>query len=221
MKNFFIVLLLLIVAGFVFLFLKPDHDLSQKVFGYLNVTVSKNIEVEVDLTDCISYFDWCNTCMVEDWEIKWCTRMFCETTEEPRCLEYEWTWMDLTDCVSYFDGCNTCTVENGRPSACTLMYCATPSEPKCLQKVWEEDEIDLTNCLSYFDGCNTCEVKNGEISFCTEIACEEYQEAKCTQYASDVVSSEDEIDSSSVEAETDLSKHIDPLESETVEELLE
>ena len=169
MKNFLILLLLLVVSWFVFLFLEPEHDLSQKVFGYLNITVSKNVEVEVDLTDCISYFDWCNTCMVEDWEIKWCTRMFCDTTEEPRCLEYKWTWMDLT------------------------------------------------NCLSYFDGCNTCEVKNGEISLCTEISCEEYQEAKCTQYVSDVISSEDEIDTSSVEAEIDLPEDVDPLESETVE----
>jgi hypothetical protein len=204
MKNFLIVLLLLIVAAFVWLVLKPEHDLSQKVFGYLNISVSKNIEIsqEVDLTDCISYFDGCNTCMVEDGVIVWCTKMFCETSTQPMCLEYKRTWMDLTDCISYFDGCNTCTVKDGRPHACTLMYCETPSEPKCLEYETDENledelnqdsrEVDLTNCLTYFDGCNTCDVENWETIACTEIFCEEYQEPKCTQYASDVVSIENE-----------------------------
>ncbi len=195
MKNFLIVLLLLIVAAFVWLVLKPEHDLSQKVFGYLNISVSKNTEIsqEVDLTDCISYFDGCNTCMVEDWEIVWCTKMFCETPSEPMCLEYKRTWMDLTDCVSYFDGCNTCTVQDGRPHACTLMYCETPTEPKCLEKRSDIKEIDLTNCLSYFDGCNNCGVENGQLTFCTLMYCEKPTEPKCTQYVSDTVSIENEV----------------------------
>lgn len=29
--------------------------------------------------DCISYFDGCNTCMITDWVVGWCTRMYCET----------------------------------------------------------------------------------------------------------------------------------------------
>jgi hypothetical protein len=66
MKNFFIVLLLLIVAGFVFVFVKPDHALSQKVFENFNIVITQEVETqEVDLTDCSSYFDGCNTCMVE------------------------------------------------------------------------------------------------------------------------------------------------------------
>ena len=133
MKNFLIALLLLILAGFVFVFVKPGNDISQKVFEYLNISVTKNVTLtqEVDLTDCISYFDGCNTCMVSGGVIEWCTKMICEEQGEPQCLEYEWTGMDLTNCISYFDGCNNCTVENGRPSACTLMYCETLAEPKC------------------------------------------------------------------------------------------
>lgn len=205
MKNFLIVLLLLIVAAFAWLVLKPEHDLSQKVFGYLNISVSKNIEItqEIDLTDCISYFDGCNTCMVADGEIVGCTKMFCEVPSEPYCLEYERKGMDLTNCLSYFDGCNTCTVKDGRPHACTLMYCETPTEPICLEYItesnWEKQWladwswVDLTNCISYFDGCNNCGVENGEITFCTEMYCEVYQEPKCTQYASDTVSIENEV----------------------------
>ena len=87
----------------------------------------------MDLTNCLSYFDGCNTCMVSGGIIGGCTKMFCQEPAEPQCLEYIWTGMDLSGCVSYFDGCNNCSVENGRPSACTLMYCETPSEPKCNQ----------------------------------------------------------------------------------------
>ena len=85
----------------------------------------------MDLTNCLSYFDGCNTCMVSGGIIGGCTKMFCQTPAEPQCLEYVWTGMDLSGCVSYFDGCNNCSVENGRPSACTEMYCETPAEPKC------------------------------------------------------------------------------------------
>ena len=85
----------------------------------------------MDLTDCLSYFDGCNTCSVSGGVIGGCTKMFCQEPAEPQCLEYIWTGMDLSGCVSYFDGCNNCSVENGRPSACTEMYCETPTEPKC------------------------------------------------------------------------------------------
>ena len=91
-------------------------------------------ETEImDLTNCLSYFDGCNTCMVSGGIIGGCTKMFCQEPAEPQCLEYVWTGMDLSGCVSYFDGCNNCSVENGRPSTCTEMYCETPSEPKCIE----------------------------------------------------------------------------------------
>ena len=85
----------------------------------------------IDLTNCISYFDGCNTCTVASGQVAACTKMYCETPAEPQCLLYEWTGMDLSGCVSYFDGCNNCSVKDGRPDACTMMYCETPSEPKC------------------------------------------------------------------------------------------
>lgn len=103
----------------------------QKVLTTLWIDMSTDEGTWVDLTNCLSYFDGCNTCMVSGGVIGWCTKMFCETPAEPQCLEYERTGMDLSGCISYFDGCNNCSVENGRPSACTLMYCETPSEPKC------------------------------------------------------------------------------------------
>ena len=87
----------------------------------------------IDLTNCTSYFDGCNTCFVQSGQVGGCTRMYCETQTEPKCLEYVQTGIDLTNCVAYFDGCNNCTVKDGKPEACTLMYCETPTTPKCTQ----------------------------------------------------------------------------------------
>ncbi len=85
----------------------------------------------VDLMSCQSYFDGCNTCMVQSGQIVGCTKMMCETLEEPKCLKTIEAAIDLTNCTSYFDGCNNCTVVDGKVSACTLMYCENPTAPKC------------------------------------------------------------------------------------------
>ena len=42
----------------------------------------------IDLTNCIRYFDGCNNCSVKDGKADACTRMYCETPSEPKCLEY-------------------------------------------------------------------------------------------------------------------------------------
>ncbi len=42
----------------------------------------------MDLSDCISYFDGCNTCTVKDGRPFACTLMYCETPAEPYCREY-------------------------------------------------------------------------------------------------------------------------------------
>lgn len=101
----------------------------------LNTTPPDIALTGIDLTNCTSYFDGCNNCMIQSGQIGGCTRKYCETPTEPKCLAYVDTWatLDLTNCVSYFDGCNNCSVKDGKADACTLMYCETPSEPKCLQ----------------------------------------------------------------------------------------
>lgn len=43
---------------------------------------------EIDLTNCISYFDGCNNCSVKDGKPDACTLMYCETPAEPKCNEY-------------------------------------------------------------------------------------------------------------------------------------
>ncbi len=54
----------------------------------------------IDLTNCISYFDGCNNCMVQSGQVTACTRMYCETPSEPKCLEYTRTGSESTDSES-------------------------------------------------------------------------------------------------------------------------
>ena len=45
---------------------------------------------DIDLMNCISYYDGCNTCQVVNGEIGGCTKMYCEEYKEPKCLEFKW-----------------------------------------------------------------------------------------------------------------------------------
>jgi len=90
---------------------------------------------------CTSRFDGCNNCFVEDGKVAGCTKMYCETPSEPKCMQFantdekqdtEATTPTIPEnCTSWFDGCNNCSVKDGKADACTLMYCETPTEPKC------------------------------------------------------------------------------------------
>jgi putative hemolysin len=136
----FFVLILLVGTGFMYLVKNPQMPFSQKVFTTIGLDInqhpglfnlSDDLGTGEDLTNCTSYFDGCNTCMVSGGVIGGCTKMLCKNPTQPTCLAYKNTGIDLTNCVSYFDGCNTCSVKDGKPDACTLMYCETPGEPKC------------------------------------------------------------------------------------------
>lgn len=41
-----------------------------------------------DLAYCTSYFDGCNTCSVEQWQVSACTEMACESYAQPRCTAF-------------------------------------------------------------------------------------------------------------------------------------
>ena len=66
-KLLWIPLVLLIIgAGFLYIVKTPSSAFSQKVLTTLGINVpvvNEKIEIEAN---CISYFDGCNTCMVED-----------------------------------------------------------------------------------------------------------------------------------------------------------
>lgn len=99
--------------------------------------------------NCVSFFDGCNTCnRIEGSTDAACTRMFCETYEQPKCLDNEETNNDKetitynsesrqtmipATCKTFFDGCNTCNkTDDWENAACTMMFCETYEQPKCL-----------------------------------------------------------------------------------------
>jgi len=53
---------------------------KSKIVDNKNVTIPEN---------CISWFDWCNNCFVENGTMGWCTRMACEKIQEPKCNEFK------------------------------------------------------------------------------------------------------------------------------------
>lgn len=55
--------------------------------GIIIVSYSGEELGKVDLANCESYFDGCNTCFVVDGEIGGCTLMACDKYEEPKCLK--------------------------------------------------------------------------------------------------------------------------------------
>ena len=46
-----------------------------------------------DLSNCETYFDWCNNCSVVNWELSACTLMYCEKPTQPKCIKEKSIWM--------------------------------------------------------------------------------------------------------------------------------
>jgi hypothetical protein len=47
------------------------------------------IELSTVPSNCISWYDGCNTCQVENGNIRGCTRMMCFRQDTPRCIQYQ------------------------------------------------------------------------------------------------------------------------------------
>ena len=65
-----------------------------KTLDELESELQKEAELKklVDLEGCSLYFDWCNDCMVEDWELLWCTKKACVIEQEPYCKKVSSEW---------------------------------------------------------------------------------------------------------------------------------
>ena len=48
----------------------------------------QNIDSNTIPSTCVSWFDGCNTCRVNNGQLGGCTRMMCFREDEPRCLQY-------------------------------------------------------------------------------------------------------------------------------------
>lgn len=54
-----------------------------------------NPELEIDYT-CTSYYDWCNTCWAEKWQLTFCTEMACVQQQRAKCIAYDYTYLNDT-----------------------------------------------------------------------------------------------------------------------------
>ena len=94
---------------------------------------------------CKTWFDSCNTCIVnEDYELI-CTEEICyHGISSAICIDGEGTITPdpiiPKNCVTWYDGCNTCSVSNGILQGCTLMMCITQTEPYC--QVFTSGELE-------------------------------------------------------------------------------
>merc|ERR1719192_1278602 len=120
-----------------------------------------------------------------------CTRKYCPTKQEPKCMDDQSNDACPADCSSFFDGCNTCKCVNGKKTACTKKACLRKGEPTCKdadlpieggddseESVESEDsenadsdDICPADCGKWFDGYNTCACVNGKKSACTRKFC--------------------------------------------------
>jgi hypothetical protein len=94
MKKFLrtlVIILLIVIGGFFYIIKNPSFPLSTQLLNAVGVSIKQDTlstGTEINLKDCVSYYNGCNTCMVSGWVVGWCTRMFCSTFSEPKCLEY-------------------------------------------------------------------------------------------------------------------------------------
>jgi len=56
--------------------------------GCSKTTTTDDVTAVAIPEGCTSRFDGCNNCFVEDGKVAGCTKMACETMQEPKCNEF-------------------------------------------------------------------------------------------------------------------------------------
>ncbi len=107
------------------------------------------LEHEVDLDLCVSYYDGCNNCMVEDGKILWCTKRACVRHDEPKCLKYKEKIEDNTGSITGDDQIAEQPI--GMPN---------PASKNCIDEWWkleirENEKGQYGVCI--FDNGVSCE----------------------------------------------------------------
>lgn len=122
---------------------------------------------------CKSFSDGCNTCnRIENTTEAACTKMFCQTYEEPKCLDT----MDPSRDTNQ-DKINDC--ESDGTCDDSVDYTQPKQEPTTYNSESRKTLIPET-CKSFFDGCNNCsKIENEANAACTMMYCETYQQPKC------------------------------------------
>ena len=91
-------ILLILWVGFLYILKNPELLISQILLTTLKIDVTSSTQTPaIDITNCTSYFDGCNTCDVTDGTITSCTENVCETPADSQCLEYISTGNNILD----------------------------------------------------------------------------------------------------------------------------
>ena len=132
--------------------------------------------------DCVTWFDGCNSCGVENGNIQYCSERFCaaDQMEAPYCSQF--LGNDIPGLSRIYEVepkekrlppvPDDYIVNDGdRPVSSGDPVLPTPPEPPA-------------GCERWFDGGNACEVVDGEIEACTEKMCdlENEEEPRCLSF---------------------------------------
>ena len=106
---------------------------------------------EIDLTNCISYFDGCNNCTVKDGKPDACTLMYCETPAEPKCNEYA-SGTTNNGSVGLANPASTNCINNGGtleivtgPDGGQIGMCTLKDGTVCEERAYMRGECGSTN----------------------------------------------------------------------------
>tara|TARA_B110000858_G_C17786739_1_gene467650 strand:- start:921 stop:1940 length:1020 start_codon:yes stop_codon:yes gene_type:complete len=145
--------------------------------------------------NCLSYFDGCNTCSVENGQLQACTLMYCFQQGTPECRQYsniicnsdkdcsETQFCRLNQCVDFSginERCGGFTLPEYQTRCNPSLECVNTMGPmiadapgKCLELCKHDQARDgygnciEDNCNVWFDGCNQCRLDGS----CTEMFC--------------------------------------------------
>lgn len=119
---------------------------------------------------CVSWYDWCNNCTVENWVLQWCTMMYCLEKKEPKCLKYkddtiactmeaklcpDWktyvsrTWpnCEFSECPNYWDNDNWTKSPDYSNSMYSINYYKKIFKSKLWNKLSEVKDDTLINAV--------------------------------------------------------------------------
>jgi putative hemolysin len=110
-----------------------------------------------DLSNCESYFDWCNNCSVVDWKLSACTLMYCETPTQAKCIKEKSIWM--ANPASVYCWKNWWTLEIKSDEAGQFWICKFTDGSSCEERAfyrWECKKISpVEKYLSWYIAKNS------------------------------------------------------------------